>query len=65
VAWKTGTSYGHRDAWSIGITPRYTIGVWTGNFDGKGIPGLVGAEVAAPILFAVLNQFRLQYPAAA
>ncbi len=55
VAWKTGTSYGHRDAWSIGYTPRYTIGVWTGNFDGKGAPGLVGAEVAAPILFALFN----------
>jgi penicillin-binding protein 1C len=55
VAWKTGTSYGHRDAWSIGYTPRYTIGVWVGNFDGKGVPGLVGAEVAAPILFALFN----------
>lgn len=55
VAWKTGTSYGHRDAWSIGYTPRYTIGVWAGNFDGKGVPGLVGAEVAAPILFALFN----------
>jgi len=55
VAWKTGTSYGHRDAWSIGYTPRCTIGVWAGNFDGKGVPGLVGAEVAAPILFALFN----------
>lgn len=51
VAWKTGTSYGHRDAWSIGYTPRYTVGVWIGNFDGKGVPNLVGAEVAAPLLF--------------
>jgi len=55
VAWKTGTSYGHRDAWSIGYTPRYTVGVWVGNFNGKGVPGLVGAEVAAPILFALFN----------
>lgn len=51
VAWKTGTSYGHRDAWSIGYTPRYTVGVWIGNFDGKGVPNLVGAEAAAPLLF--------------
>ena len=55
VAWKTGTSYGHRDAWSIGYTPKYTIGVWVGNFDGKGIPELVGAEAAAPVLFSLFN----------
>jgi penicillin-binding protein 1C len=55
IAWKTGTSYGHRDAWSIGYTPQYTIGVWIGNFDGKGVPGLVGAEVAAPILFSLFT----------
>jgi penicillin-binding protein 1C len=55
VAWKTGTSYGHRDAWSVGYTPAYTIGVWVGNFDGHGSPSLVGSEVAAPILFALFN----------
>jgi penicillin-binding protein 1C len=55
VAWKTGTSYGHRDAWSIGYTPQYTIGVWVGNFDGKGVPELIGAEAAAPILFSLFN----------
>ncbi len=55
IAWKTGTSYGHRDAWSIGYTPQYTIGVWVGNFDGKGAPALVGAEVAAPILFSLFT----------
>ena len=55
VAWKTGTSYGHRDAWSIGYTPKYTIGVWVGNFNGRGIASLVGSEVAAPILFALFN----------
>ncbi|MCZ6678846.1 MAG: penicillin-binding protein 1C [Candidatus Poribacteria bacterium] len=55
VAWKTGTSYGHRDAWSVGYTPEYTIGVWVGNFDGRGVPSLVGSEVAAPILFALFN----------
>ena len=55
VAWKTGTSYGHRDAWSVGYTPKYTIGVWAGNFDGRGAPSLVGSEVAAPILCALFN----------
>lgn len=55
IAWKTGTSYSHRDAWSIGYTPQYTIGVWVGNFDGKGVPALVGAEVAAPILFSLFT----------
>ena len=55
VAWKTGTSYGHRDAWSVGYTPSYTIGVWVGNFDGHGSPSLAGSEIAAPILFALFN----------
>ncbi len=55
VAWKTGTSLGKRDAWSIGYNPEYTVGVWVGNFDGKGNPSIVGAEVAAPILFAIFD----------
>ncbi len=55
VAWKTGTSYGHRDAWSIGYTKEFTVGIWTGNFDGRGAPELTGARVAGPILFDVLN----------
>lgn len=55
IAWKTGTSYGHRDAWSIGYTPAFTVGVWVGNFDGTGAPELVGAEVAAPILFSLFS----------
>jgi len=55
VAWKTGTSYGHKDAWSIGYSPQYTIGVWIGNFNATGAPGIVGAEAAAPILFALFN----------
>lgn len=55
VAWKTGTSYGHRDAWSVGYNPRYTIGVWLGNFNGRGARNLVGAEVATPILFELMN----------
>ncbi|HEV7765854.1 MAG TPA: penicillin-binding protein 1C [Thermoanaerobaculia bacterium] len=51
IAWKTGTSYGHRDAWSVGFSSRYTIGVWIGNFDGHGVKGLSGSEDAAPLLF--------------
>jgi penicillin-binding protein 1C len=51
VAWKTGTSYGHRDAWSVGYSGKYAIGVWAGNFDGHGEKGLSGSEFAAPLLF--------------
>lgn len=51
VAWKTGTSYGHRDAWAVGFSKRTTIGVWVGNFDGRGQKGISGAEHAAPLLF--------------
>lgn len=55
VAWKTGTSFGNRDAWSIGITREYVIGIWVGNADGEGRAGLTGISTAAPILFDVLN----------
>lgn len=55
VAWKTGTSYGHRDAWAVGVTPHYVIGVWVGNADGEGRPGLTGVTAAAPILFDIVN----------
>lgn len=55
IAWKTGTSFGFRDAWAIGVTPRYVVGVWAGNADGEGRPGLVGVYAAAPILFDVFN----------
>ncbi len=51
VAWKTGTSYGHRDAWAVGFSRRYTIGVWVGNFDGRPRQGISGSEHAAPLLF--------------
>jgi penicillin-binding protein 1C len=51
IAFKTGTSYGYRDAWSIGFDGRYTAGVWVGRPDGAPVPGLVGRAVAAPILF--------------
>tara|TARA_R110002012_G_scaffold322083_1_gene554913 strand:+ start:97793 stop:100144 length:2352 start_codon:yes stop_codon:yes gene_type:complete len=55
IAWKTGTSFGFRDAWAIGTTKDYVIGVWVGNADGEGRPGLVGIQTAAPILFDVFN----------
>ncbi len=55
IAWKTGTSYGRRDAWSIGYNKRYTVGVWVGNFSGAGVPELSGANVATPLLFRVFN----------
>src|SRR5581483_2805124 len=55
IAWKTGTSYGRRDAWSIGYNKRYTVGVWVGNFSGLGVPELSGANVATPLLFTIFN----------
>ncbi|MDJ0366859.1 penicillin-binding protein 1C [Hymenobacter sp. H14-R3] len=55
IAWKTGTSYGRRDAWSIGYNQQYTIGVWVGNFNGQGSPALTGADVASPLLFNLFN----------
>ena len=51
IAFKTGTSYGYRDAWSIGFDGKHTIGVWVGRPDGAPVPGLVGRTAAAPILF--------------
>ncbi len=55
AAWKTGTSYGFRDAWAVGMTPAFTIGVWAGNAQGQGVPGLVGARAAGPVMFDILN----------
>jgi penicillin-binding protein 1C len=57
-AWKTGTSFGFRDAWAIGTTPEYVIAVWAGNADGEGRPGLTGVSAAAPVLFDILNYLR-------
>jgi penicillin-binding protein 1C len=56
IAWKTGTSFGFRDGWAIGVTPKNVVAVWVGNTDGEGRPGLVGVQTAAPILFDI---FRL------
>ncbi|MFN3839511.1 MAG: penicillin-binding protein 1C [Cyclobacteriaceae bacterium] len=55
IAWKTGTSFGFRDGWAVGVTPEYVVGVWTGNADGEGRPGLTGSEAAAPILFEIFS----------
>ncbi len=55
VAWKTGTSFGFRDAWAIGVTGNYVVGVWTGNADGEGRPDLIGIRASAPVLFDVIK----------
>lgn len=55
IAWKTGTSYGRRDAWSIGYNKKYTVGVWVGNFSGEGNSELSGAHTATPLLFRIFN----------
>lgn len=55
VAWKTGTSYGSRDAWAIGVTPDYVVGVWVGNANGSGTPDLTGARTAGPVMFDLMN----------
>lgn len=56
LAWKTGTSFGFRDAWSIGVTPDYVVCVWVGNADGEGRPGLTGIDAAAPVMFDIIKQ---------
>jgi penicillin-binding protein 1C len=55
IAWKTGTSYGFRDAWAIGVTPNYVVGVWVGNASGEGKPNLIGARTAGPIMFDIFD----------
>jgi len=55
IAWKTGTSHGRRDAWSVGYNPRYSVGVWLGNFSGVGSRALVGADAATPLLFDLMS----------
>ena len=55
IAWKTGTSYGRRDAWSIGYNQHYTVGVWCGNFSGRSVQELSGANTATPLLFKIFN----------
>ena len=55
IAWKTGTSFGFRDGWAIGISGNYVVGVWVGNADGEGRPGLTGISAAAPVLFEIFG----------
>ena len=61
IAWKTGTSYGFRDAWAIGVTSRYVVGVWAGNANGEGKPELVGARTAGPVMFDIFNILPSSY----
>ncbi len=60
VAWKTGTSYGYRDAWAIGTTRHYTVGVWVGRPDGTPLPGQYGAVTALPLMFEVVDSLPRQ-----
>lgn len=55
ISWKTGTSYGFRDGWAVGLNQRYAIGVWVGNATGEGKVGLTGARTAAPVMFDLFN----------
>lgn len=61
IAWKTGTSFGYRDAWAVGIDANYVVGVWVGNADGEGRPGVIGAQAAAPIMFEVFSSLPDRY----
>jgi penicillin-binding protein 1C len=58
LAYKTGTSYGHRDAWAIGFDGKHVVGVWMGRADGTPVPGAFGADVAAPVLFQAFNRLK-------
>ena len=55
IAWKTGTSFGNKDAWAIGVTSDFVVSVWVGNADGEGRPNVTGVSSAAPILFDVFD----------
>ena len=61
IAWKTGTSYGHRDSWAVGVSPQWTIAVWVGNFDGSENKVLTGLAAAAPLLFRVFDSLEKDY----
>ena len=58
IAWKTGTSYGFRDAWSVGVSRHFTVGVWVGRPDGTPMPGHYGGETAAPLMFDIFQQLN-------
>lgn len=61
IAWKTGTSYGLRDGWAVGVNPSWTIAVWVGNFDGEGNSNISGAGCAAPLMFDIFNFLPKSY----
>src|SRR4029450_3662824 len=58
VFWKTGTSHGFRDAWSVAVFDRYVLAVWIGNFDGRRNPAFIGRTCAAPLLFQMIDGLR-------
>jgi penicillin-binding protein 1C len=60
VAWKTGTSFGVRDAWSVGVVGPYALVVWVGNFDGEGNPAFIGRKAAAPLFFTIVDALKSQ-----
>jgi penicillin-binding protein 1C len=62
VFWKTGTSHGFRDAWSIAVFDHYVLGVWVGNFDGRPNPAFVGRTAAGPLLFQIIDSLRTRWP---
>jgi penicillin-binding protein 1C len=62
VYWKTGTSHGFRDAWSIAVFDHYVLGVWVGNFDGRANPAFIGRTAAAPLLFQIIDSLRAMWP---
>lgn len=61
VAWKTGTSWGFRDAWTAGIVGPYVLIVWMGNFDGRSNPALIGVDAAAPLFFSIVDALRAEH----
>lgn len=58
IAWKTGTSHGFKDAWSVGVSGDYVVAVWVGNADGEGRPGIIGVKAAAPVMFDVFSRLK-------
>ena len=62
VFWKTGTSHGFHDAWSVAVFNHYVLAVWIGNFDGKSNPGFIGRSAAAPLLFQIIDALRASWP---
>lgn len=62
IAWKTGTSYAYRDAWTVGVFGPYVLAVWVGNFDGSSNPAFVGREAAAPLFFSIADSLSANLP---